>query len=180
MRSLRCAIGIVLAIALVCWFPALSIGNGAPVAGQGNGYAWAASSTAIRVADELSEQEKDFSGQSILEKEFIRARLENANFSGADLRGTVFSGTALTGANFHGADLSDVIMYTTDLTNADLTDANLTAVMLLQTRLDGADITGADFSYSTIDRNQLIKLCGRASGVNSVTGVDTRESLECK
>ncbi|MEM7771228.1 MAG: pentapeptide repeat-containing protein [Cyanobacteria bacterium P01_E01_bin.6] len=174
MLSLRCAVGIVLAIAFVFGMPdlgSLSI-VGSP--------AYAASSSAIRTVDELSDAEKDFSSQSFVEREFIGERLERANFSGANLRGTVFSGSTLDGANFHGADLSDALMYTTNLKNTDLTDANLTGVMLLQTNLDGADITGADFSYSTIDKNQLLKLCKRASGVNSVTGVDTRESLECR
>lgn len=173
MGSFRYAVGIVLAIAL-----ALGIPNfGAISHWRGNAYA--ASSSAIKRADDLSRPDKNFSGQSFVQREFIGAKLENANFTEADLRGTVFSGSTLSGANLHGADLSDAMMYTTDLTNTDLTDANLTAVMLLQTNLDGADITGADFSYSTIDRNQLMKLCDRASGVNSNTRVNTRRSLEC-
>ncbi|MEB3213794.1 MAG: pentapeptide repeat-containing protein [Leptolyngbyaceae bacterium] len=174
MVSLRGVVGLILAIALAIGIPSWGMIS------DGAGQAWAASSSAIKVTDELTDEDKDFSGQSIIGKEFVRVQIEEADFTGADLRGTVFSGSSLSGSNFHGANLSDVIMYTTDLRNTDLTDANLTSILLLQTNLDGADITGADFSYSTIDRPQLIKLCARASGVNPITGVDTRESLECR
>lgn len=141
--------------------------------------ALAASSSALKLSDDLDPSTKDYSGQSLIQREFVSVELQGANFSKADLRGTVFNGANLVGANLHEADLSDAMLYVTDLTRADLTDANLTATMLLKTNLNDADIAGADFSYATIDRNQRIQLCLRASGVNPTTGVNTRDSLEC-
>ncbi|MGB3495714.1 MAG: pentapeptide repeat-containing protein [Elainellaceae cyanobacterium] len=144
-----------------------------------NPVAIAASSSAIKVQDGLDTNNKDFAGQSLVQLELSGADLAGADFSDADLRGAVFNGVNLRGANLQRADLSDAILYVTDLTNADLTDANLNSTMLLMSRLKDAKIEGADFTYSAIDREQLFHLCKRASGVNSLTGADTRESLEC-
>jgi uncharacterized protein YjbI with pentapeptide repeats len=55
----------------------------------------------------------------------------------------------------------------------------LTSAMLLRTSFRDAKVTGADFTDAVIDRTQTLQLCKTASGVNSVTGVDTRESLGC-
>jgi uncharacterized protein YjbI with pentapeptide repeats len=46
--------------------------------------------------------------------------------------------------------------------------------------LDEADITGADFTDAIVDRYTTTQLCKRASGTNSTTGADTRESLGCR
>ncbi len=139
----------------------------------------AASSSVIKVQDSLDTDNKDFSGQSLVQLELSGTDLGDADFSDADLRGAVFNGVNLRGANLQRADLSDAIMYVTNLTDADLTDANLNSTMLLMSRLKNTKIEGADFTYSAIDREQLFDLCKRASGTNPITGADTRESLEC-
>ena len=41
-------------------------------------------------------------------------------------------------------------------------------------------IEGTDFTNAVIDLPQLKALCGRASGVNSLSGVSTKESLGCR
>ncbi len=140
----------------------------------------ASSSTISRSAssDQLSHQ--DFSGQSLIAAEFTNVNLKNSNFSHANLRGGVFNGSLLQGANLHGADFSNGIAYLADFKGADLSDAILVEAMLLRSKFDDVDVTGADFTDAILDRPQVTKLCAHASGVNSKTGVDTRESLGCR
>jgi hypothetical protein len=141
--------------------------------------AQAASSAAIRAYDDAESMSKDYSGQSLIRAEFSDAKLKEANFSGADLRGAVFNGADLKNANLHAVDFSDGIAYITNLSGADLTDAILNSAMMLKTSLRDANVTGADFTDTVLDRTQTLQLCKTASGVNPLTGVDTRESLGC-
>lgn len=139
----------------------------------------AASSAAIRAFDDVQADTKDYAGQDLVRAEFANVRLANANFSGADLRGAVFNGSVLKNANLHSVDFTDGIAYLTDLSGVDLTDAVLTSAMMLKSLFKGAKVDGADFSFALLDRDQVAELCKTASGVNPVTGVDTRESLGC-
>ncbi|BAY78154.1 pentapeptide repeat protein [Nostoc linckia NIES-25] len=142
--------------------------------------AQAASSSSITRSAGENFQSKDYSGQSLIGTEFTNIDLENANFSNADLRGVVFNGTVLEGVNLHGADFSNGIAYLARFKNADLGDAVLSDAMMLRSTFDNVDITGADFTNAVLDGTQVKKLCTKASGVNSKTGVDTRQSLGCK
>ena len=132
-----------------------------------------------RAAGTKAVSNKDFSGKSLITAEFSKLNLENSNFSNSDLRGAVFNGSLLSGANLHGINFNNGIAYLVDFQGADFTDAILTEAMMLYSNFDDVDITGADFTNAVIDGVQLKKLCDRASGVNSQTGISTRESLEC-
>ncbi|HIK08284.1 MAG TPA: pentapeptide repeat-containing protein [Trichormus sp. M33_DOE_039] len=140
----------------------------------------AASSSSITRSAGDEVKGKDFSNQSLIGTEFTNVDLENANFTNADLRGGVFNGTVLEGVNLHGVDFSNGIAYLARFKNADLSDAVLTDAMMLRSTFDNVDVTGTDFTNAVLDGPQVKKLCAKASGVNSKTGVDTRESLGCK
>lgn len=141
--------------------------------------ALAASSAAVRAYDDVEADSKNYAGQSLIRAEFASAKLDGADFSGADLRGAVFNGSDLSQAKLHGIDFTDGIGYLSNFAGADLSDAVLTSAMLLRSNFKNANVTGADFSFAVLDRPQVLQLCKTASGVNPVTGVDTRESLGC-
>jgi uncharacterized protein YjbI with pentapeptide repeats len=122
---------------------------------------------------------ENFSGQNLIRAEFNSATFRNTNFSNADLRGALFNGVLLDGANLHGVDLGSAIVYISRFKNVDLTDATLTDANMLRSRFDNVDVTGADFSDALLDIQEIKKICIKASGTNSKTGIDTRESLGC-
>ncbi|MGI0494622.1 pentapeptide repeat-containing protein [Alkalinema pantanalense CENA528] len=122
---------------------------------------------------------QDFSGQVLRTAEFSNANLEDVNFSQADLRGVVLSASVLTGTNLHAANLANALMDQVKFKQTDLSDAILTEAILLHSTFEAIDITGADFTDAILDGAQIKTLCKIATGINSATGVETRDSLGC-
>ena len=56
----------------------------------------------------------------------------------------------------------------------------LSETILLRSTFNNTDITGADFSEAILDGVQIKELCAKASGINSKTGITTRDSLGCR
>mmetsp|Transcript_21667 Transcript_21667/g.35855 ORF Transcript_21667/g.35855 Transcript_21667/m.35855 type:complete len:206 (-) Transcript_21667:228-845(-) len=124
---------------------------------------------------------KDFSGQDLTNSNFQTSLMRGANFSNAKLKGANFFDADLSTSNLEGADLTGAVLEVTNMRNVNLKNAILTgAFMSGNTKLEGADITGADFSGILLRKDLQEYLCSIADGVNSTTGVSTRESLECE
>jgi uncharacterized protein YjbI with pentapeptide repeats len=123
---------------------------------------------------------QDFSGKNLQTAVFTTAKLDDTNFSGADLTGVVISSSTLNRTNLHGANVSQGLLDQVRFIGVDLSDAIFVEAMMLRSTFSDVNIAGADFSDAILGKVQQKQLCKIATGVNSKTGVATRDSLECK
>ncbi|MEL6471404.1 MAG: pentapeptide repeat-containing protein [Cyanobacteria bacterium J06623_4] len=129
--------------------------------------------------DRKNLRQQDFSGQDLTDNDYTRADLTEANLSHANLELVRLFTTRLTRANLEGANLRGATLDGATLTGANLKDALLEGAYAINIEFEGANIEGADFTDVLLDPRDNDKLCGIASGTNSVTGRDTRETLYC-
>jgi uncharacterized protein YjbI with pentapeptide repeats len=92
----------------------------------------------------------------------------------------VISASILNHTNFHGANITQGLLDQVRFVNADLSDAVFVEAMMLRSTFKDVNIAGADFSDAILGKLQQKELCKIADGVNSKTGVATRDSLGCK
>lgn len=93
-----------------------------------------------------------FTGATVTEADFYKARLPGARFDGAQLQGAVFDGAALTGANFDGANMRRVRRGHTDLARTRFQNADLTGASFVDACLGGADFTGSNADPAALAR----------------------------
>lgn len=134
----------------------------------------------LRGQRSVQDLQPDMHGRNLQQQEFLKANLEGFDLSATDLRGAVFNTANLQNANLSGADLEDAVAFATRFDQADLSGAVLRNAMLMNSKFTGAEISGADFTDAVLDLPQQKALCSRASGSNPRTGVDTRDSLNCR
>ncbi len=123
--------------------------------------------------------DRDFSNQDLRASEFASSKLLRSNFHAANLRGAVFSRSVIIDTDLSGTNLTDAMVDQVDFQNVDLSDAVLADTILFRSEFHNVNIDGTDFTDALLDGAQARQLCEVATGVNSKTGIATRDSLGC-
>jgi uncharacterized protein YjbI with pentapeptide repeats len=124
-------------------------------------------------------QYRDFAKANLEGTSLAGAEMRGADFHGANLRGTIITKGSFFQADLSGADLTSAFADRVTFDKANLTDAIFTNAILTSSTFFEAEIAGADFSNALVDRYQVKLMCEVATGINSVTGVSSRDSLGC-
>ncbi len=122
---------------------------------------------------------QDFHGQDLSKSSLAGAVARDADLSDVDLHNTVLTLADLKGANLNGINLTDVLADRVNFQKTDLRNAVLVGMIASGSSFAGAQIEGADFTFAVLDSDDQRNMCKEADGVNPVTGIATRESLDC-
>jgi uncharacterized protein YjbI with pentapeptide repeats len=137
----------------------------------------------IAITRGVNLDRSDFSGQNMKGVAFQQSIVRDANFKGANLFGASFFDATVDGSNFDDTDMTQV-----NLEMAQLSRATMRNTVAREMYVGGAtifdgikDIENSDWTDTFLSKYQKKLLCGHptAKGTNPVTGVDTRESLQC-
>ena len=121
----------------------------------------------------------DLHGQDLSKSSIAGAVARDADLSGVDLHGTVLTLSDLKGSNLNGINLTDTLSDRVNFQKTDLRNSILVNMIASGSSFAGAKIEGADFTYAILDSDDQKALCQIAEGTNPITGISTRESLEC-
>ena len=129
--------------------------------------------------DKEDLQGRDFAERDLTGDSFVKANLKFANLRDVNAVGTSLFGANLVGTDLSGADLSEATLDMANLREANLKDALFVDSLMWMAKMEHSDIEGADFTNALMRSDTQADLCQRATGINSVTGVSTRDSLDC-
>ena len=130
--------------------------------------------------DKEDLQGRNFAGRDLTNDSFAKANLKFADLNNVNAVGTSLFGANLFGTDLRGADLSEATLDMANLRQANLKGALFVDSNMWLAKLEGSDIEGADFTNALMRSDAQVELCQRAAGVNPVTRVSTRDSLDCE